>query len=123
MHSVDWSTYMLNDVDTAFTFSVENGELVITGVPNYHFGRASEDTFEETLPITKFLQSNRDLLHRLNPVIYSVVDDFSKLVAFFNYARASDPEGWTAFVESLHNLDGHIPTMDTPAAWSPASVP
>ena len=117
-----WNTYMLNDVNEQFTFRIENKIILIDGVPNYHFGVAYGDTFDENILITQFFRENRKLLHELNPLIYKSVDDFAKHVAFFNFVKDKYGEEWKRFLKSITVLEDRIPKVETPAAWTPSTI-
>jgi len=113
-----WSTYMLNDVDTRFEISTKDGKLIVDGVPNYRFGSTYDGEFFEAETLTFVVSNNRDILYDLNPIVFASVDQFSKMVAFFNFIKVRHPAEWDRFVGSLEPILDQIPKVDLPAAWS-----
>ncbi len=108
---------MLNDVDETIVFTISNGELRISGVPNYHFARETQaGVFEEIKQLTGICRKNRHLFLDVNPVVYKTIADFAKLVAFFNYIDETDPDRLDAFVNDLKPVMDRIPTIDAPIA-------
>jgi hypothetical protein len=70
----------------AFRFEIVRDKLRISGVPNYHFARATPaGQFQELKTLNRNCRQNRRLFTDINPIVYKTIDDFSKLVAFFNY--------------------------------------
>lgn len=114
---------MLNDVDASFGFTAGNGKLTISGVPNYHFAReVRAGVFKEVDHLTAICKKNRRLFIEVNPIVYSTVADFSKLVAFFNFIDKTAPDELDEFVSSLKPVFRRIPSLDIPMAF-PLSTP
>ncbi len=108
---------MLNDVNEAFVFRFENAELRIRGNPSYHFARQTGPSdFTEVHELTDIFRKNRHLMLEVNPLVYTAVADFARLVAFFNYIDRTDPEELDEFVHRLKPVLDRIPTTDTPIA-------
>ena len=108
---------MLNDVDEAFVFTIENGNLKMGGRPNYHFARkTNSNEFKEVRKLTEIFHKNRNLVSEANPLVYKAVTDFAQLVAFFNYVDRVDPDELDAFVSRLRPVIDCIPTTSTPIA-------
>ena len=108
---------MLNDVDEMFQFRIVGDELRVSGVPNYHFARATPTgRFQEIKTLTRNCRQNRRLFMDVNPIVYKTIDDFAKLVAFFNYIDQTDPAELDAFIGSLEPVLVRIPTIDAPIA-------
>jgi len=110
---------MLNDVGEDFVFTTANGQLRISGVPNYHFSRENRrGEFTEINELTTICRKNRQLFMDTNPIVYKTVSDFSKCVAFFNYVGEIHPDQLNAFVKDLEPVLERIPTINTPIALS-----
>lgn len=108
---------MLNDVDVKFTFGVAAGRLELSGKPKYRFSRKTERRgYRELVRLTAACARNRHLLYDINPEVYHTLDDFSRLVAFFNYIDETDPKQLDAFVAGLQPVLDRLPEFSTPAA-------
>jgi hypothetical protein len=106
---------MLNDVDEAFVFTIDNRNLRIGGRPNYHFARkTTSNGFREVGKLTEIFRKNRNLVSEVNPLVYTAAADFAKLVAFFNYVDQVDPDELDEFVRRLKPVLERIPTTGTP---------
>jgi len=106
---------MLNDVASDFVFSAAEGKLQIQGAANYQFARlALSGKYEPLKGLSDALRTNRHLQHQSNPALYRAVDDFSRLVAFFNHVERIDPAGMQKFAGSLEPVLERIPAIDTP---------
>ena len=105
---------MLNDVDEDFVFAIDDGTLRIGGHLNYHFARKTASGFKEVRKLTEIFRKNRNMVFESNPLVHTVVADFAKLVAFFNYVDRVDPEELAEFVRRLKPVLDRIPTTSTP---------
>ncbi len=113
---------MLNDVSEQFVFSAANGKLGISGSPRYHFGRKdSRGEFYEIESLTEICRKNHHLFVKSNPLIYKIVGDFNKHVAFFNYIRETERQQIDTLIARLQPVLDRIPKMTTPIAM-PLSV-
>ena len=121
LRPIQWETYMLNDVDSTYKIEIADGALVITGRPRYHFGTTAGGRFNEITRIRQFFDLNEGRLSQINPIVYKAVFEFARHVAFFNYVEKQDQAAFAAFVDGLDDLAGRIPSIDTPAAWTPKS--
>ena len=72
--------------------------------------------FKEINELTVNCRKNRKLFAEVNPIVYKTIDDFSKLVAFFNYIDETEPDELDAFVKTLKPVLDRIPTLETPIA-------
>ena len=61
---------MLNDLASQYIVETEDGELVITGRPNYHYGTTSGTRFSEITSATDFFDQNQQDLVDTNPLVY-----------------------------------------------------
>ena len=105
---------MLNDVNVAYVFTIENGDLRIGGIPRYHFARPTNTSdFTELRELTDIFHKNRQMVFEVNPLVYTAVADFAKLIAFFNYIDRTDPDELDEFVRGLKPVLDRIPTIDT----------
>jgi hypothetical protein len=115
---------MLNDVDAAFRFHAVNGKLLVEGSPSYHFARElRQGVFQEAEQLNQLCEKNRHLLLDVNPIVTSTVQEFSRLVAFFNYVDETDPDELDEFVQSLQPVLARIPALRTPIAVPLTSRP
>ena len=89
----------------------------IGGSPRYHFARPTNTgDFRELHELTGIFHKNRQMVFEVNPLVYTAVADFAKLVAFFNYVDRTDPDELDEFVSRLKPVLDRIPTIDTPIA-------
>lgn len=106
---------MLNDVASNVIFSAADGTLQIEGAAHYQFARlARSGKYEPLKELSDALRKNRHLQQESSPALYRAVDEFSRLVAFFNYVERIDPTDMQAFAASLNPVLERIPTIDTP---------
>jgi hypothetical protein len=114
---------MLNDVESQFLFSAQDGKLQLTGTADYQFSRMGKPgEYHPNENMTRMVRSNRRMVRESSPVLYDAVDDFTRHVAFFNHVHKVDPAALAAFVEGLDQVVERIPTIDTPVAL-PIALP
>jgi hypothetical protein len=114
---------MLNDVESQFLFSAQDGKLQLTGTADYQFSRMGKPgEYHPNQNMTRMIRSNRRMVRESSPVLYDAVDDFSRHVAFFNHVHKVDPDALTAFVSSLDTVLARIPAIETPIAL-PIALP
>src|SRR5262249_49857739 len=115
----DWGTYILNDLDSKFTFGTRGGAFVIEGQnPTYHF--FDPDSLRETAGFNELLTTrfgaDRIALQSLNPAVYDTAYKPARWASFFRYMKANRPAGWATYLASLEHAT-NVLAVETPVAW------
>ena len=102
----DWDGYIYTDEKVQEVFSVQNGQLQISGHPYVWVWSGTDEIWDDQThqnrivglktvrPATSFFVNNPRVLIDLNPAVFATAEQFSHFVSFFRYLKTNNPTEW-----------------------------